>query len=833
MAPAAALSSDSTVTGSASPLREALLSLLEEVLQETPHASLDALPTVLERMYDLCLERREKDALARAEASQQAADDAAKARMHAEQVARAEQAEKAKLAELEAAAAEKEASEARAIEEEFKAAEEEAKAAAKAAEEEAKAAAKAAKLQAKQTKAQSKADSKARKLANEARRAAEKAAAKAEVASVALMEKERKAAERELANLEAAGEKQRAGAEARKASAAREEEKAAKEATAAAQAVAAARKDATEAAAEAARSLEIAEIEAGAAASNEEMRTAMKARERAVSAQKEAEKAAAALQKAEEKAQKAAERHRHSSETKAAAAMEAARVALSVTESLQQEREAVEGRRGRLGSSGGAGGGVGRSAASTLASKRLLRASDRLKRLSAGGEEQSGESDADEIIYKGSAEGWNSGGAARAVASEQLERAATLLCEEGGGEAGALDGEGGGEEQSAEEVPEEGWLAEWRRGGVQRAVLDGHMLVQSDCIVWAGGGSGGGSRFVSIGGDGADDGLSLSILDGVRGAVGSTQHLRGHTDKVLSVACEGDLVASGSRDQTIRLWSLREGACMATLTECEGPVFGLALQGELLLSGEGDAKSAKARLWRTKDGGRDGAACAAVFSGHRGNIWSVALGSLPSEGGAAEGLRVVGVSACHDRNARIWPTDGRTTALATLKHPNWVVSASTSPSGGAPLLATGCADANARLWSLESPYTCLSVINHGGGDELSGINWISVHLHASALLTGGQDGRIQVWAHASGNGKAERLVTMTHGESAVRGLAASSRLGQIASAGGRSVSLWQAAPVGAALEPIEGRQGARQRRASFTQPVKLELMNPDSWLGAL
>jgi WD40 repeat protein len=60
-------------------------------------------------------------------------------------------------------------------------------------------------------------------------------------------------------------------------------------------------------------------------------------------------------------------------------------------------------------------------------------------------------------------------------------------------------------------------------------------------------------------------------------AAGPAIELRGHTGPVLAAAGSGDWVATGAADRTIRIWSLRDGELLRTLTQHAGAVNALAV----------------------------------------------------------------------------------------------------------------------------------------------------------------------------------------------------------------------------------------------------------------
>ena len=213
----------------------------------------------------------------------------------------------------------------------------------------------------------------------------------------------------------------------------------------------------------------------------------------------------------------------------------------------------------------------------------------------------------------------------------------------------------------------------------------------------------------------------------------------GHRDAVTCVASQGDVVASGSRDKMIRLWSASTGQCTAVLEGCAAQVNGLAMREDHLLSGEGSASSGTARLWSIEK-----ASLVAAFTGHKGAVWSVAI----SSGWPVSPASGYGVSASHDMEAKVWPLDGTTTCVGSLPHPSFVFSVSVDQD----LAATSCGDRLVRLWSLSS-FTCVRTLEHGLGDPDDGkaLFPYCVHLLDGVLASGGgPDKSVRLWSLSKG-----------------------------------------------------------------------------------
>ena len=288
--------------------------------------------------------------------------------------------------------------------------------------------------------------------------------------------------------------------------------------------------------------------------------------------------------------------------------------------------------------------------------------------------------------------------------------------------------------------------------------------------------------------------------------------LEGHTGRILCLAVSptpldggtgAHLLASGSRDGTLRLWQLPDGTQVKTQKTYADAVEQLSISpdGRWLVSGSAcwasDAPDHVAvQVWQLPDG--------SVLKTLKGCGPDFAMGSAAWPDGPA------GVLTCasSDGSPRVWQLPVAKAMKRLRGHAGEVARLAISPTPldqatGQLLLVTGSDDRTLRLWSLPDGKALKTLIGHTGA-----IWCLAISPDGRLLASGSHDHTVRVWSLPAGE-PVGTLKGHSHGVThlafspAPPGAAGTAQL-LVSASTDNSIRLWQL-PEGTALKTMEGR----------------------------
>jgi tricorn protease-like protein len=252
----------------------------------------------------------------------------------------------------------------------------------------------------------------------------------------------------------------------------------------------------------------------------------------------------------------------------------------------------------------------------------------------------------------------------------------------------------------------------------------------------------------------------------------------GHRDSIQSVAYspDGKFIASGSNDDSIRIWDAATGKVLHTLTGFVGAIWTVTYSpdGKFIASAGVDGA---VRIWEAETG-----LPSAVLSGHTGAVWDVAYspnGKFIASAGSDKTVRlwdaasgaivriftehtngVHGVayspdgkfiaSGSYDKTVVIRNTETGSVLHTLTGHTYHVYDVAYSPDG--KFIASASADRTARIWD-----TTTGVQVHTLTGHTNYVFSVAYRPDGQFIVTGSSDYRARVWEAATG----KSIYTMT------------------------------------------------------------------------
>ncbi|MEO0432690.1 MAG: TIR domain-containing protein, partial [Cyanobacteria bacterium J06656_5] len=252
-------------------------------------------------------------------------------------------------------------------------------------------------------------------------------------------------------------------------------------------------------------------------------------------------------------------------------------------------------------------------------------------------------------------------------------------------------------------------------------VLDGTKIIFADFIpsgeVWSVVFSPDGQMIASGGSDG-----TIRLWDTQGNSI--REPLKGHNDWVNSIAFspDGQMIASGGSDGTIRLWDTQGNTIAPPLKGHSAAVRAVVFDpnGQMILSGSEDGTL---RLWDTQS-----SSIGKPFKGHKSWVNSVAFSS--------DGQTIV--SGSEDGTVRIWDIQGNSVGKPFKGHKDSVMSLAFSPDS--QIIASASKDANVRLWNIQGNPIGKPLAGH------SSVIWsLAFSPDGQTIASGSKDGTVRLW----------------------------------------------------------------------------------------
>ncbi|GAX43656.1 serine/threonine protein kinase with WD-40 repeats [Tolypothrix sp. NIES-4075] len=285
--------------------------------------------------------------------------------------------------------------------------------------------------------------------------------------------------------------------------------------------------------------------------------------------------------------------------------------------------------------------------------------------------------------------------------------------------------------------------------------------------------------------------------------------LQGHSDLVRAVAIspDGETLASGSNDNSIKLWNLATGQIIRTLQWHSDWVCSLAISPDGITLASGSADN-NIKLWNLATGWEmsnldkhsnsvrsvaispDGVILASGSGDNTIKLWNLATGqqirtleghSYPVNSVAISPDSNIVASGSVDRTIKLWNLATGQQIRTFRGHSAWVYSVALSPDG--VTLASACVDNTIKLWRITTGQEIRTLKGHSDS-----VRCVALSRDGATLASGSDDNSIKLWNLATG-----QEIRTLHGHSSLVYSVAFSPDGMTLASGSadNTIKIWQ------------------------------------------